>query len=81
MAKLNIIRRCYSCGVVLQSKDPQKDGYVENEFLQDLSKGVLFCSKCFHSEKYNLAPREASLDHEFFTLIADAQATDALIVY
>ncbi|MDY0345145.1 MAG: GTPase [Bacilli bacterium] len=81
MAKLNIIRRCYSCGVVLQSKDPQKDGYVENEFLQDLSKGVLFCSKCFHSEKYNLAPREASLDHEFFTLVADAQATDALIVY
>ena len=81
MAKLNIIRRCYSCGVVLQSKDPQKDGYVENEFLQDLSKGVLFCSKCFRSEKYNLAPREASLDHEFFTLIADAQATDALIVY
>jgi hypothetical protein len=81
MAKLNIIRRCYSCGVVLQSKDPQKDGYVENEFLQDLSKGVLFCSKCFHSEKYNLAPKEASLDHEFFTMIADAQATDALIVY
>ena len=81
MAKLNIIRRCYSCGVVLQSKDHDKDGYVEKELLQDLSKGVLFCQKCFHSEKYNLSPREASLDHEFFTLIADAQATDALIVY
>lgn len=81
MAKLNIIRRCYSCGVVLQSKNHDKDGYVEKELLQDLSKGVLFCQKCFHSEKYNLSPREASLDHEFFTLIADAQATDALIVY
>lgn len=81
MAKLNIIRRCYSCGVVLQSKDHEKDGYVEKELLQDLSKGVLFCQKCFHSEKYNLSPKEASLDHQFFTLIADAQATDALIVY
>ena len=81
MAKLNIIRRCYSCGVVLQSKDRQKDGYVEKELLQDLSKGVLFCQKCFHSEKYNLSPKESSLDHEFFTLVADAQATDALIVY
>ena len=81
MAKLNIIRRCYSCGVVLQSGDQQKGGYVEKELLNDLSKGVLFCQKCFHSEKYNLSPREASLDHEFFTLIADAQATDALIVY
>lgn len=81
MAKLNIIRRCYSCGVVLQSKDHDKDGYVEKELLQDLSKGVLFCQKCFHSEKYNLSPKEASLDHQFFTLIADAQATDALIVY
>lgn len=81
MAKLNIIRRCYSCGVVLQSKDSQKDGYVEKELLQDLSKGVLFCEQCFRSEKYNLSPKEASLDHGFFTLVADAQATDALIVY
>jgi len=81
VAKLNIIRRCYSCGVVLQSRDTKKEGYVENEMLVDLSKSVLFCASCFHSEKYNLSPREASLNPEFFTLIADAQATDALIVY
>jgi hypothetical protein len=65
----------------LQSKDPQKDGYVENEFCKTYQRESFFGSKCFHSEKYNLAPKEASLDHDFFTMIADAQATDALIVY
>lgn len=81
MAKLNIIRRCYSCGVVLQSGDQHKEGYIDKDFLFDLSKSVLFCSSCFRSEKYNLAPQEPSLDPEFFTLISDAQATDALLVY
>jgi len=81
MAKLNIVKRCYSCGIVLQSDDEHKEGYVKKALLEDITKGVLFCANCYRSEKYNVAPREASLNPEFLTLIDDAQATDALIVY
>ncbi|MFA5480876.1 MAG: GTPase [Bacilli bacterium] len=81
MAKLKIIKRCYSCGIILQSKSQQEKGYVKKEILEDITKGVIFCDECYRSEKYNIAPKEAHLDPQFLTLIADAQATDALIVY
>ena len=81
MSKLNFVKRCYNCGVVLQSKDKTKDGYVDSSVLEDPRNQVLLCEKCYKEEKYNYLPQEAIINPEFMTLLKDAQASDALIVY
>ena len=81
MAEINQIRRCYNCGVVLQSDDPSKEGYVKKEFLENASQNFLFCDKCFENERYRKRSNEPLLDAEYITLLNDAKKKDALIVY
>lgn len=81
MSKLNLVRRCYNCGVVLQAKNKKKEGFIEKKIFDDPKEHILLCDKCYREEKYNLLPREANINPEFMTLLKDAQASDALIVY
>jgi len=80
MSKLNIIRKCYSCGAILQDEDPNKDGYISKEKFENDAR-VMFCDKCFNKESYNLVPNDIIINDAFRTILADAHATDALIVY
>lgn len=82
MSKVNVVRRCYNCGAVLQSTDPKKEGFLENRFLKNSSLNqILFCEKCYKEGHFNLKPQEASVSKEFLTMLLDAKATGALIVY
>ncbi|MCQ2786775.1 MAG: 50S ribosome-binding GTPase [Bacilli bacterium] len=80
MSKLNIIRKCYSCGAVLQDEDPKKEGYISQEIFENDAR-VMFCDKCFKKETYDLVPNKIVVSDAFKTILADAHATDALIVY
>lgn len=80
MSKLNIIRKCYSCGAILQAEDVNKDGYISKEKFENDAR-VMFCDKCFNKESYNLVPNDIIISDAFRTILADASATDALIVY
>ncbi|MDO5330176.1 MAG: hypothetical protein Q4F15_01920 [Bacillota bacterium] len=81
MSKWNVVRRCYNCGVILQSEDEQKDGYIEEKHLDSAPSTILFCEHCWKQQRYNIAPREPSIDPDFLKMLADAKASDALIVY
>ncbi|MBO4540967.1 MAG: hypothetical protein J5736_03235 [Bacilli bacterium] len=81
MSKLNVVRRCYSCGVILQGEDPEQPGYVDKALLDSSPSNILFCEKCWSEQRYNIAPRKAVASPEFITMLKDAQASDALIVY
>lgn len=82
MSKLNIIRRCYNCGAILQNDNPEGEGYVaEKKLLSSSLDRVLFCDKCYKDSGYNLEPHEASVSEDFLTMLKDAAASDALIVY
>jgi 30S ribosome assembly GTPase len=81
MSKLNVVRRCYSCGAILQSTNPHKEGYIDSKSLSSNLDSILFCDKCFSEEKYNLTPKEPTISHDFLTMLKDAQATGAFIVY
>lgn len=81
MAEITQVRRCYNCGKILQCQDPAAPGYVRPEILANTEQKITFCDKCFESEKYHARPNEPLLDPDFLTILNDAKAGDALIVY
>lgn len=82
MSKVGFVRRCVGCGEELQSEDPQKPGYLSKEVLLSVPLSTpLFCEKCAEAERSNLAPRLPSPSADFLSMLLDAKASDALIVY
>lgn len=81
MSKLNIVRRCHNCGVILQGDDKFAPGYINPEILENTQARVLFCNKCFDESRYNFSPRTPKVSEEFLSMMQDAEASDALIVY
>lgn len=82
MAKFNIVHRCYNCGEILQSEDPNAIGYVDASLLDEANPStVLFCEKCFEEQKYNFVPPIPDVSKDYLLILKDAEASDALIVY
>ena len=82
MSKLNIVRRCHTCGAILQTEVPADEGYITPEILEQHSYGaVFFCNKRYDESRYNFVPRTPKVSPEFLSMIQDADASDALIVY
>lgn len=80
MSKLNIIRKCCGCGSILQDEDESKPGYVSKELFENDAR-IMFCEKCYKKEQYNLEPNKVKISDALEVILADARATDALIVY
>lgn len=80
MSKLNIVRRCYNCGCILQDKDEKEAGYISPDYLEKVDALVLFCNHCYQQQKYNFSDRQLKCDEDYLTMMRDAAATDALIV-
>lgn len=81
MAEISKIRRCYSCGVILQSEDPNKEGYVIKEVLENASQNFIFCNECFEKERYRIPVNEPPINPEVLQIINDGKSKDALFVY
>lgn len=81
MSKVNVVRRCYSCGAILQSGDKNKEGYIAASLLERPLNEVLFCEHCYTEARFNLLPAEPQVDADFLLMLDDARASDALIVY
>lgn len=81
MSKIAQIRRCYSCGAVLQSDDPTKEGYVKKETLENASQNFLFCDHCFELERYQNRSNDPKVSEDYLRFLMDAKAKNALIVY
>ena len=81
MAQISQIRKCYNCGAVLQSNDPSKEGYVSKEVLENGSQNFLFCNKCFEIERFQPKTNEPLVGEDLLTIVKDAKAKDALLVY
>ncbi len=81
MSTLNIVRRCYGCGAILQGEDPSKEGYIAPRLLSSNLDTILFCDKCYNEERFNQQPHPLTAGQGFLTMLSDAAASDALIVY
>ncbi len=80
MSKVNVVRRCFNCGAILQNEDPSKEGYIskESDLLLPLNH-VLFCDKCYSEANFSSSSLKAGDD--LLLMMKDAAASDALIVY
>lgn len=81
MSTMQFVRRCCNCGAILQCDRPGEEGYVEEKYLQKGLSEMIFCASCYASARYNLMPAFPTLDEAYLTMMQDAQARDALIVY
>ncbi len=82
MSILNVTRRCHDCGVPLQTDDPKLPGYISPRYLEQSGEHfALFCDACFEKQRFNYAPNEPEVTKDQLTMLADAQASDAFIVY
>ena len=80
MSKLNIVRRCYNCGAILQTDDKEAEGYVSPEVIKNTNALVVFCDSCYAKQRYNFSKHELACSDEYLSMLKDARASDALIV-
>ena len=66
-------KKCSGCGVVLQTKDKEKEGYID-----DINKTL--CLRCFKIKNYG-EYSSVSLDNKDYINIINNIPKDALVVY
>ena len=82
MSKIETVRRCYSCGAILQTKNHRREGFIDKKALAHSKTGqVLLCDKCYLQTMRPPEPEEVNVDPAFLTMLRDANATEALIVF
>ena len=81
MSTMQFVRRCSSCGAILQCDDPHEEGYIEERYLNKPLSELLFCASCYAESRYNVTPALPSAQEDYLTMVQDAEARDALIVY
>ncbi|MDY6429868.1 MAG: GTPase [Bacilli bacterium] len=82
MSKFNLVRRCYNCREVLQTENPGEIGYIKPEVVEKARpESILFCDKCYEAQKYNFVQATPAVSDDYLSMLKDAEASDALIVY
>lgn len=83
MTKIKRVLRCYQCGEILQDKNPKEKGYYNSKiFKNDIARHVAFCDECYDKIKsINNSMLAKDVDDEILTILDDAFATDAVILW
>lgn len=68
-----MIKKCIGCGIILQTTDRKKEGYVDN-----INKEI--CERCFRLKNYG-EYKEVTLDNELYKKILSEIPKDSLVVY
>jgi ribosome biogenesis GTPase A len=81
MAELTKVQRCYHCGVILQSDDPSKPGYIERATLEKYPEGLLLCDDCFSNQRFSSKPKEPDFEDGYQKILEEIRDKKALVVY
>ncbi len=79
MSILKKVKRCSHCGAILQTENPEKEGYITSLILKKYPDGVLLCDKCFAEEKSE--DNIVVLNEEFKSVLKTIKERNALVVY
>ena len=71
---------CIGCGVVIQSEDQNKQGYLPKSVVEKSIDGNLVCKRCFRLKNYNEVSDVQLGAEDFYQLIKTLSKKDALIV-
>lgn len=70
--------RCSGCGVMLQTQDSSKPGFVPE---QALSKEPVICQRCFRIKNYNESSSVTVEQDEFLRLLSQIGGKEALVIH
>lgn len=73
------VKRCYGCGAILQSEDPNEPGYVPKEKCSDDEETL--CERCYKLRHYSQYKESGDLNIDYYTILDSAKDDDALAVY
>lgn len=68
-----MIKHCLGCGIVLQNKDQEKDGYV-----QDITNDL--CERCFRIEHYNEYKVVSKENQDYLKIIQNIPSNHLIVV-
>lgn len=78
--ELKKIKKCYGCGVVLQSDNEDEVGWVPAKLLAN--DDTFLCQRCFKTHHYGADKlKEPIVSLDFMSLIGDIKKKKALVVY
>lgn len=69
---------CQGCGVVLQTTDKQKQGYVP---ASSLTNENVLCRRCFRLKHYNETEEVSMTDDDFLKMVSSIRKSKGLIVH
>lgn len=81
MAELNRVQKCYHCGSVLQTENPEGEGYITPDIFKQFPGGLLLCNSCYKNERFSNSPKEASFNRDYDILLDEIRRKNALVVY
>ncbi len=81
MAELNKVARCYRCGAILQTTDPNKEGYISPEIVDKYPEGLLLCNDCYKNERFNTSPKEPNFEESYQIILNQIREEKPLIAY
>lgn len=73
------IKRCYGCGAILQSEDPNESGYIPLEKFD--SEEDTLCERCYKLRHYSQYKESSDINIDYVTILSSAKKSDALAVY
>ncbi len=74
------IRRCYSCGAILQDTNPNDEGYVTSERIKNFTDDDVLCERCYKLRHFT-SPKSNNFNSDFATILLSAKEENALGVY
>ena len=72
------IKRCFSCGAILQDTNPNEEGYISKSRLTNDDDAL--CERCYKLRHYS-SPETKSFNSDFATILLSAKEENALGVY
>ena len=82
MATFKKVRRCVACDAVLQTDDPDKEGFIDTDIIENHSYRILYCNKCFQEKlKNNISVVSPDINPGFYKVLSDAIEKKAVIIY
>lgn len=64
------VRRCYGCGAILQSNDPNEAGYIPKEKFDSDDQNL--CERCYKLRHYSSFQESGDLSLDYVTILEHA---------
>lgn len=73
------VKRCYGCGAILQTNDPNDVGYIPPEKYE--SDDETLCERCYKLRHYSKYSESKNFNLDYITILSHAKEEKALAVY